>query len=124
MDNLITKDQWQKLVSAAQDLVESSNLPQDTLYKGTTYRYPRTRYSLYDNYDRWGIPGLDFVISDNDEKGKLTVYDGSEMAYAPITFDEGMKIASNMFNEYGGQMAEEIVVEYVDSKHPRIRLFG
>ena len=124
MDNLITKDQWQQLVSAAQELIESSNLPQDTLYKGTTYRYPRTRYSLYDNYDRWGIPGLDFVISDNNEKGKLTVYDGSEMAYAPITFDEGMQIASNMFNEYGGQMAEDIVVEYFDSNKPRIRLFS
>ena len=124
MDNLITKDQWQQLVSAAQKLIESSNLPQDTLYKGTTYRYPRTRYSLYDNYDRFGIPGLDFVISDNNEKGKLTVYDGSEMAYAPITFDEGMQIASNMFNEYGGQMAEDIVVEYFDSNKPRIRLFS
>ena len=123
MDNLITKDQWQQLVSAAQDLVESSNLPQDTLYLGTTYRYPKTRHSLYDNYDRWGIPGLDFVLEQGNEKGKLTVYDGSEMAYAPITFEEGMEIASNMFNAHGSQIAETIVVEYVDSKHPRIRLF-
>lgn len=123
MDNLITKDQWQQLVSAAQDIVESSNLPQNTLYLGTTYRYPKTRHSLYDNYDRWGVPGLDFVIQQGNEKGKLTVYDSSEMAYAPITFEEGMQIASNMFNENGGQMAETIVVEYVDSKRPQIRLF-
>jgi hypothetical protein len=35
-----------------------------------------------------------------------------------------MQIASNMFNEYGGQMAEDIVVEYFDSNKPRIRLFS
>ena len=35
------------------------------------------------------------------------------MARAPITFEEGMQIAQNFFNEYGGQMAEEIVCEWV-----------
>ena len=59
------------------------------------------------------MPGFDLVISNDAEQGKLTVYNASEQARAPITFEQGKKIAQNFFNEYGGQMAEEIVCEWV-----------
>ena len=47
--------------------------------------------------------------------GKLTVYNGSEQARAPIDFEEGMQIAQNFFNVYGSDMAEEIVCDWVMS---------
>ena len=45
------------------------------------------------------------------------------MAYAPVSFEKGMQIARNFWNEFGSQMAEEIVCEYVMDGNPKIRLF-
>ena len=113
-NNNITLDQWNQLMEAVDQHIDAArNFPADILYRGSRSFGESKRYYCYDNYDRIDHPGFDFVISNNVEEGKLTVYNASEMARAPISFKEGMQIARNFFNEYGGQMAEEIVCEWV-----------
>ena len=96
-----------------QHINATRNFPADILYRGSRSSGDAKRYFCYDNYDRIDHPGLDLVVSNKEEVGKLTVYNASEQARAPITFEEGLQIAQNFFNEYGGQMAEEIVCEWV-----------
>ena len=113
-NNNITRDQWNQLMEAVDQHIDATrNFPTDILYRGSRSFGEAKRYYCYDNYDRLDHPGFDFVISNDVEQGKLTVYNASEMARAPITFEEGLQIARNFFNEYGGQMAEEIVCEWV-----------
>ena len=124
MNNQITTEQWNELVELVQRNAESEGQPAETVYLCTTHRFPDIRHSCYDNYDRVDSPGLDFVTTKDSNTGRLSVYNGSEQAKAPITLDEGKRIAANFFNITGSQLAEEIVVEYVDSPIPRYKLFG
>ncbi len=116
-NNLISITQWNKLISAVSKNRIDTNQPTDTMYVGSEQldrnKVNETRYFCYDNYDRHDVPGLDFIISNNTALGKLTVYNSSEQARAPINFEQGKQIAQNLFNEYGSNMAEEIVCEWV-----------
>tara|TARA_B100000212_G_C27339951_1_gene518720 strand:+ start:217 stop:594 length:378 start_codon:yes stop_codon:yes gene_type:complete len=113
-NNKITADQWNQLMKAIdQHIDEAKCWPADVLYRGSKQNTHNKRFYCYDNYDRIDHPGLDLRIDNGEESGVLTVYNASEMARAPITFEEGLQIAQNFFNEYGGQMAEEIVCEWV-----------
>tara|TARA_B100001059_G_scaffold230068_1_gene263685 strand:+ start:827 stop:1204 length:378 start_codon:yes stop_codon:yes gene_type:complete len=113
-NNNISLEQWNQLMKAVDHHIdETSILPNDILYRGSRSFGVAKRYYCYDNYDRYYHPGLDLVISDNAEVGKLTVYNATENARAPISFKESMQIARNFFNDYGGEMAETIVCEWV-----------
>ena len=118
VDNNITRSQWNELIETVKNSPSSQAQPCSPLYICTRSFGNSKRHSCYDNYDRHYVPGLDFVISNDDKKGRLTVYNGSEQARAPITFEQGMQIAQNFFNEYGDQMAEEIVCEWVMAGNP------
>ena len=118
VDNNITRSQWNELIETVKNSPSSQVQPSSPLYICTRSFGNSKRHSCYDNYDRHYVPGLDFVISNDDKKGRLTVYNGSEQARAPITFEQGMQIAQNFFNEYGDQMAEEIVCEWVMAGNP------
>ena len=120
VNNNITQNQWDQILNEVVNHTRNSNLPKDTLYLNKQQGYKSTRQSIYDNYDRHDVPGLDFVTSDNSSSGRLTVYNGTEQARAPITFEQGIQIAQNFFNEYGNQMAEEIVCEWVMDGNPSI----
>jgi hypothetical protein len=114
MNNQITIEQWNELMEAVDNHTISANQPSDVLYRNSvTNSSGKQRFFCYDNYDRIDSPGLDLNIEKDSRTGTLTVYNGSEQARAPITFEQGLQIASNFFNEYGGQMAEEIVCEWV-----------
>ena len=113
-NNKITIDQWNQLMKAVDDHIDAAKcFPADVLYRGSKQGQTAQRFYCYDNYDRLDSPGLDLRINNGQSEGTLTVYNASEMARAPITFEEGLQIARNFFNEYGGQMAEEIVCEWV-----------
>jgi hypothetical protein len=120
VDNYITQTQWDQIINEVINHTRNSRLPEDTLYLNKQREYKSTRQSIYDNYDRHYVPGLDFVTTDNSPSGRLTVYNGTEQARAPITFEQGIQIAQNFFNEYGNQMAEEIVCEWVMDGNPSI----
>ena len=118
INNTITQDQWNELIETVKNSPVTQVQADDTLYISSSNFGNSKRYFCYDNYDRHDVPGLDFVISNDAENGKLTVYNGSEQARAPITFEQGKQIARNLFNEYGDQMAEEIVCEWVMDGNP------
>ena len=114
-NNLISIIQWNKLIKAVSKNRIDTKQPTDTMYVGKdiidNYKVNKTRYFCYDNYDRHHVPGLDFVILNDSQLGKLTVYNGSEQARAPINFDVGLRIAQNFFNEKGSDLAEAIVCD-------------
>ena len=110
MNNQISLTQWNELLETVKNSPDTQVEADDTLYISSRKFGNSSRYFCYDNYDRHDVPGLDFIISNTDELGKLTVYNGSEQARAPISFEQGKQIAQNFFNEYGSDMAEEIVV--------------
>ena len=113
-NNNITAEQWNQLMEAVDRHIDEAKCwPADVLYRGSKQNTYNKRFYCYDNYDRLDHPGLDLSIDNGETTGKLAVYNASEMARAPITFEEGLQIAQNFFNEYGGQMAEEIVCEWV-----------
>ena len=119
-NNKITYDQWLKIVSTIKnsDVTKVENkFNGDVLNIFETKRDNNTRYSVYDRQNRDHVPGLDFVIDDNADTGLLTVYTHEEQVEAPITFEEGKQIGNNLFNEYGAQMAEEIIYEWLDTEN-------
>ena len=118
VNNNISRSQWNELMKAVIEHTKTANQPVDVLYIGSRSFGNSKRFYCYDNYDRHDVPGLDFVISNDNNTGRLTVYNGSEQARAPITFKQGMQIARNFFNEYGDQMAEEIVCEWIMAGNP------
>ena len=117
MNNLINIKQWNKLINAVSKNRIDTKQPTDAMYVGSekidNNKTNDTRYFCYDNYDRHDVPGFDLIIKNNSLMGTLTVYNGSEQARAPITFDEGLNIAQNFFNEEGYDMSEEIVCDWV-----------
>jgi len=113
-NNNITAEQWNQLMEAVDQHIDGAKCwPADVLYRGSKQNTYNKRFYCYDDYDREEHPGLDLRIDNGETSGELTVFNASEMARAPITFEEGLQIARNFFNEYGGQMAEEIVCEWV-----------
>ena len=121
INNNITTEQWQKILSAVEESRKTNNEPPNALYSTIRPLHEKTRHSVYDNYDRFYMPALDFIVEGEQKTGRLYVYNSSEMARAPISLDQGLAIARNFFNEYGGQISEEIVCEYVDSLLPEVR---
>ena len=115
MNNQISLTQWNELIEAVKNSRDAQNQPSSPLYIDSRNSGNSKRYFCYDNYDRHDVPGLDFIISNDADMGKLTVYNASEQARAPIDFEEGMQIAQNFFNVYGSDMAEEIVCDWVMS---------
>ena len=113
MNNQISLTQWNELLETVMNSPDTQSQADDTLYIGSRNFGNSKRYFCYDNYDRHDVPGLDFIISNADELGKLTVYNGSEQARAPISFEQGKQIAQNLFNEEGYDMSEEIVCDWV-----------
>ena len=120
IDNKISRDQWQQLMDAVDTHVAAENQPNDVLYRGSDKKETTERFYCYDNYDRFYTPGLDLQIDNNADIGTLTVYNSSEQARAPITFEQGLQIARNFFNGYGSTMSEEIVCEWVMDGNPSI----
>ena len=126
MNNLINVSQWNKLISAVEQSAQEAKQPEDVLYTGcnklnsSLHRKACKRFYCYDNYDRFYSPGLDLEIVEGQETGKLTVYNTSEQARAPITFEQGMQIAQNFFNSEGYNMSEEIVCDWVMDGNPSI----
>lgn len=122
-NNLITKEQWEEISDAAEHHLNQCGECPNALYYGKTYRGPQTRYSLYDNYDRDSSPGLDFVITLGQELGRLTVYNSSEMSYAPITYDQGLQIARNFFNENGTRISIGIICDHISNSKNKTELW-
>ena len=120
VDNNITQTQWDQILDSVIKHTYNEKQPKDVLYLNKQQEHKSVRQSIYDNYDRYYIPGLDFVTADNENSGRLTVYNATEQARAPITFEQGMLIAQNFFNGYGNQIAEEIVCEWVMDGNPSI----
>lgn len=114
-NNLISITQWNELIKAVTKNRINTKQPIDVLYVGCRSFGNSKRFFCYDNYDRHEMPGLDFVISNENKLGKLTVYNSSEQARAPITFEQGKQIAQNFFDEIGINMSEEIVCDWVMS---------
>jgi len=124
MNNTITKEQWEQIIKAVD--LHSMKLHQhdDRVYSGKNLKNHQTRHYIYDNYDHHDSPGLDFVIHEGSDSGRLTVYNGSEMAYAPVSFEKGLEVAKNFFNMHGSEIAEEIVCDYVMDGNPKISLWN
>src|SRR6056300_98306 len=101
MNNNITTDHWQQILDTVDASRIEHNERPDSLYTPTTTLHNKTRHSIYDNYDRFYIPGLDYIVEGEQKTGRLYVYNSSEMARAPITLQQGLAIARNFFNEYG-----------------------
>ena len=118
-NNLISIIQWNELIKAVTKNRIDTKQPTDTMYIGKDIidnnKINKIRYFCYDNYDRYNVPGLDFIIDNDKSLGKLTVYNGSEQARAPITFEQGKQIAQNFFDDIGTDMSEEIVCNWVMS---------
>ena len=115
-NNLISIIQWNELIKAVTKNRIDTKQPTDTMYIGKDIiDNNKIRYFCYDNYDRYNVPGLDFIIDNDKSLGKLTVYNGSEQARAPITFEQGKQIAQNFFDDIGTDMSEEIVCNWVMS---------
>ena len=121
IDNNITRQQWNELMEAVDNHITSANHPDDVLYRNSeTHNNGSQRFFCYDNYDRYYNPGLDLSIDKDADIGTLTVYNGTEQARAPITFEQGMQIAQNFLNGEGSMMAEEIVCNWVMDGNPSI----
>jgi len=123
MSNQITQTQWNQILTAVQLHAKKSHQHDDVIYSGKTQSPPKIRFYIYDNYDRVNSPGLDFVVNEGSDYGNLTVWCGTEQAYAPIDFETGLNIASNFFNCEGSMIAEEIVCDYVMDDNPKIMLW-
>ena len=113
MNNQISLAQWSELIETVKNSPVTHVQADDTLYIGSRKFGNSKRYFCYDNYDRVDVPGLDFIISNDSDMGKLTVYNGSEQARAPITFEQAVLIATNFFNYEGYDMSEQIVCDWV-----------
>ena len=124
MNNIISLDQWKLILEAVNINAKDSNQNDDVIYSGNDKKSYKTRHYIYDNYDRFYSPGLDFVVNEGCDAGRLTVYNCSEMAYAPVTFEKGLEVAKNFFNMHGSETVEEIVCDYVMDGNPKISLWN
>ena len=121
MNNQITLNQWHELMSLVKTSAVTENQIKGAIYAGTDpKKNGKQRHYCYDNLDRYDVPGLDLITTDNTEMGTLTVYNGSEEARAPVTFEQGLKIAANFFNAEGYDMSEAIVCDWIMDGNPSI----
>ena len=118
-NNSISQKQWDTILKVFYQHCKSNNIPSDMPYVGETAitkgSIPKRRQFIHDNYDRVFSPGLRFISTDNDSDGRLYVYNSSEQACAPITFEQGIEIADNFFSNEGYMLSEEIVCNYMMS---------
>lgn len=124
MDNMITMEQWRVIEEYVEESARREGESGDVVYKMKGVKNNRVRYLIYDNYDRYTSPGLNFMINEGEDVGELIVYSASEQSYAPISFREGLVIAENFFNCVGSEMSEEIVCEYLDDSHESYKLWS
>ena len=124
MDNMITLEQWKILETSVELSVRKENESNDSIYKSQQTKNGKTRHSIYDNYDRYTSPGLNFMIDEGEEKGRLIIYSGSEQNYAPVDFKTGLKIAESFFNYIGTELSEEIVCDYLTSNSEYCKLWS
>ena len=110
----VSIEQWNILLTAVKVSAAKEKQPSYFIDSGIDNYFSKEvkRFFCYDNCDRWDVPGLDFLqVSEN--AGVLTVWNGSEQARAPITFEQGLEIAQNFFNSEGYQLSENIVCDYI-----------
>jgi hypothetical protein len=128
-DNNITPLQWELILNAFHDHCKEHGAEEDEPHIGDEFTGPhvcqrtdkltntsgfsKRRQFIYDNYDRHTSPGLEFILIDQLSTGSLFVYSGSEQALAPITFDEGIKIAQTFFTHEATELSEHIVCNHV-----------
>ena len=124
MDNMITLEQWKILEMSVELSARKEREPYDVIYKAQRTRNNRTRHLIYDNYDRYTSPGLNFIVNEGEDIGKLIVYSSSELNYAPINFKKGLDIAENFFNRAGTEMSEEIVCEFLSTSPQFCKLWS
>jgi len=115
MDNMITMEQWKILETSVELSARKEREPNDVIYKAQRTRNNRTRHLIYDNYDRYFSPGLNFIVNEGEDTGRLIVYSSSEQNYAPINFKKGLEIAENFFSHVGTEMSEEIVGKFLST---------
>lgn len=114
MNNQISLQQWNELMSLVKTSASTERQIKDVIYSGTDkLKNGNQRHYCYDNLDRYDVPGLDLIIQEDSDTGSLTVYNGSEQARAPITFEQGLFIATNFYNYEGYEMSEQIVCDWV-----------
>ena len=119
INNIINQQQWTTILNAFNYHCTSNEVPTDMPHIGEKVSgqgsVPKRSQFIYDNYDSFSSPGLLLVSLPDADEGKLFVYNSSEQAHAPITFDQGLKIANNFFNYTGYMMSEKIVCDYLMS---------
>ena len=114
MNNQISLQQWNELMSLVKTSASTEKQIKGAIYSGTDQlKNGKQRHYCYDNQDRYDVPGLDLTIQTDSDVGSLTVYNGSEQARAPITFEQGLFIATNFYNYEGYEMSEQIVCDWV-----------
>ena len=117
-DKQITAAQWNSILETFNTYCKEKNIKEDEAYIGdklttnTSGDRSKRRQYIYDNYDRYTSPGLEFILVNDMEHGTLFVYNGSEQAHAPITFQQGLEIADNFFSYRGTELSEQIVCDY------------
>ena len=117
-NNNITPLQWELILDAFNTHCKEKGVKEDEplIRDETTTNssgFTQRNQSIFDNYDRFSSPGLYFKVINNMSSGNLYVYSGSEQAYAPITFDEGIEIAQSFFTYTATELSEHIVCNYV-----------
>ena len=119
VDNQITPLQWELILDAfnthckEHGVKEDAPLIKDEFSSNAAGDFTSRKQSIYDNYDRHTSPGLTFLLMDQMSTGALFVYSSSEQANAPITFDEGIKIAQTFFTYEATELSEHIVCNHV-----------
>lgn len=124
MDNTITLEQWKILETSVELSARKEMEANDVIYKTQRTRNNRTRHLIYDNYDRYTSPGLNFMVNEGEETGKLIIYSSSEQNYAPVDFKTGLEIAENFFNYTGTELSEGIVCDYLMESPVLCELWG
>ena len=117
-DNNITPLQWELILDAFNTHCKEHGAKEDEpLIRDETTTSPsgftQRNQSIFDNYDRHTSPGLYFKVINNMSSGNLYVYSSSEQDFAPITFDEGIKIAQTFFTYEATELSEHIVCNHV-----------
>ena len=119
VNNSITPLQWELILDAfhthckEHGAKEDEPLIIDEFTSNASGDHTKRKQAIFDNYDRFSSPGLTFLLMDQMSTGALFVYSSSEQANAPITFDEGIKIAQTFFTYEATELSEHIVCNHV-----------
>ena len=119
VNNSITPDQWESILEAFHTHCKDKNIEKDEILINNDFtsnyhgNHTKRRQSIHDGYGRFTSPGLEFLLMDKMSTGALFVYNQSEQAHAPITFEEGMQIAQNFFTYKATELSEHIVCNHV-----------